>query len=354
MTMLRRIAQSTGLLARLRAAWRQDVHDATEPMRNEVRQLRRDIDRLQAGVEEIAERAARGDRTAAQLQATFLLNERHGDRLATLPALLDESRIGTHVRAAVAAAPLHTDPYEHCVVEGVLPDDVYRVLIESIPPQPFFTEHDVVKRDLALPLEFGPALASRVWNFMDQVVAQRVLRPAIMEKFDEPLQRHYGVIFGESHRQHGNNLPQSTSGGRLMLRRPGYHLAPHRDPKRSLMTCLMYLARPGDSETYGTQIFRVLDDGEAGYKQTYYPEQEGHRCELVKVVPFRPNSMLVFLNSRGAHGATLPADAPAEVERYAYQFYVAPEAESLAALIKKLPAERRAMWQNKNKVAPRT
>ena len=132
-----------------------------------------------------------------------------------------------------------------------------------------------------------------------------------------------------------------------MLRKPGYSLAPHRDPKRSFVTCLMYLARPGDSETHGTQLFRVAGDSEANYKQTYYPQDNGHRAELATVVPFRPNSMLVFVNARGAHGAWIPPDAPAELERYSYQFYVAPENEALAELLKKLPAERRKMWQNK-------
>jgi hypothetical protein len=132
-----------------------------------------------------------------------------------------------------------------------------------------------------------------------------------------------------------------------MLRRPGYHLGPHRDPKRSMLTCLLYLARPGDSETYGTQIFRVDNDADATYKQTYYPEDDGRACHLVKVVPFRPNSMLVFLNSRGAHGAHIPQDAPATLERYSYQFYVAPENEALGQLIRSLPQDRRVLWQSK-------
>jgi hypothetical protein len=111
------------------------------------------------------------------------------------------------------------------------------------------------------------------------------------------------------------------------------------------------MARPGDSEVHGTQLFRVFNDQEASYKQTYYPEAAGGRCELATVVPFRPNSMLVFLNSRGAHGATIPADAIEDIERYSYQFYVSPEHEALGGLIRKLPPERRVMWQNKNMLA---
>ncbi len=65
------------------------------------------------------------------------------------------------------------------------------------------------------------------------------------------------------------------------------------------------------------------------------------------MVPFKPNTMLVSLNSRGAHGATIPADAPADLERYTYQFYVAPGNEALSALIKSLPPAQRAMWRNR-------
>jgi hypothetical protein len=174
-----------------------------------------------------------------------------------------------------------------------------------------------------------------------------MIRPAVVDKFHEPLQRHFADVFGPEFVGHANALPQSSSGGRLMLRRPGYHLDPHRDPKRSTLTCLMYLAREGDSEQHGTQIFRVHGDQQADYKQTYYPEQAGARCELVKVVPYRPNSMLVFLNSRGAHGADIPASAPADLERYSFQFYVAPLNEALSALIKALPAEQRLKWRGK-------
>src|SRR5439155_24216024 len=126
--------------------------------------------------------------------------------------------------------------------------------------------------------------------------------------------------FGEAFVTESNTLPQAVSGGLLMLRRPGYFIGPHRDPKRAFITCLFYLAREGDNEAYGTQIFRVLNDREAPYKQTYYPEQDGLKCELVKVVPFKANTMLVCLNSGGAHGAVIPSDEPAGVERYSYQF----------------------------------
>jgi hypothetical protein len=345
--MFQSILLRSGLLRRLRASWKSDVDAAAKPLRKEVRQLASRVEQLERELAETSTRARHADRIATQLKLTAALNDRQRSVMAGLPRLLDEQRITCHIRAAVESATLLTEPYEHAIVERLLPDDVYQLLIDTIPPPPFFHDRDPIKRDIRFPMEFGPTVTAMVWGFFDEVIARRAIRAAVLDKFHEPLQRHFDALFGRAFREHANALPQSVSGGRLMLRSPGYHLDPHRDPKHTMLTCLLYLARPGDSETYGTQIFRVAGDTDASYKQTYYPQQEGHTCELVKVVPFRANCMLVFLNSRGAHGATIPADAPANVERYSYQFYIAPQREPLSSLIKLLPADRRAMWRNK-------
>jgi hypothetical protein len=348
--MFARLLKQTNLLARLRAAWRHDADEAMKPARKELRRLAREVDQLRTLLEETSVRAARGDRIAAQLRVIAELNEEQRQRLASLPTLLDREELTASIGRAIAGATMRADPFHHVVLEQVLPPRVYDLLLEALPPTVFFSDHDPVKQDLPLPLTFGPRLATTVWNFVDDTLARQLIQPAVLRKFHEPLQQHYETVFGSEFVERANQLPQLPSGGRLMLRRPGYHLEPHRDPKRSLLTCLMYLARPGDSEAYGTQLFRVADDNDAPFKQTYYPRDHGRECKLVGVVPFRPNTMLVFLNSRGAHGATIPGDAPREMERYAYQFYVAPENTALGALIRELPAERRATWQNRNRL----
>jgi hypothetical protein len=331
---------------------RPDGDKAIKSLRTDLRRLTNRLDRLEDAERGVAKLLHNAHRTATQLKLVSVLNRRQQMDIERLPALLNEERIGEHVRRAVAAAPVLTDPYEHVIVERVLPDAVYDLLLRAIPPVEFFHDRDPIKQNLSFPMDFGPTLSAVAWEFMDHVIARQVIRPAVLKKFHEPLQRLFASLFGQSLVDRANSLPQSAHGGRLMLRRPGYYLGPHRDPKRAMLTCLLYLARKGDSEAHGTQIFRVRDDGEASYKQTYYPEAEGHECELVKVVPFKPNSMLVSLNSTGAHGAMIPADAPADLERYTYQFYVAPLNEALAALIKSLPAGQRGMWSNKPQAGP--
>jgi hypothetical protein len=277
-----------------------------------------------------------------------VLNREQCQTVARAGDLLDSARVASHVHAAIASAPILLEPYEHAVVERLLPSDVYDLLIDAIPPEPFFDDRDPIKRNLRFPMELGPTLSSMVWGFFDEVVTDQIIRPAVLERFEEPLGRHYDSIFGPECRARAAAMPHRVNSGRLMLRRRGYHLDPHRDPKHSMLTCLVYFARPGDDEAFGTEIFSVANDSDADYKQTYYPEQAGHACTLVKVVPFRPNSMLVFLNSRGAHGATIPADAPESLERYSYQFYIGPEKDSLGTLVRHLPDARRRMWQSKD------
>lgn len=348
--MLTSLLKRSKLATRLRGALRHDADEALKPLRKELRRLAGQVETLQAQMQDTAVRAARADRSSSQLRLMMDLNEQQDEQLAALPALLDERQIQAHVCRAVGAAEMRSDPFDHIVVDQALPQSLYDLLLAAIPPAVFFDDHDPIKPNLAFPMTFGPALTTAVWNFVDAAIARRAIQPAVLEKFHEPLQRHYDTVFGPSFREQANALPQLSAGGRLMLRRAGYHLDPHRDPKRSMLTCLLYLAREGDSEAHGTQLFRVIGDREASYKQTYYPEAAGGTCELATVVPFRPNTMLVFLNSRGAHGATIPADAGDDLERYAYQFYVAPENGALGALIRELPPERRTMWQNKNKL----
>lgn len=371
--MFRLLVRRSGLLTRLRQAWKEDVRDHTEPLRGDLKRLTKRLDGVGARSEEIARRMEeiarrvevierherkptdgaerKRERVAQTSTLTAVLNAEQQARLALLPTVLHAPGVVEHVRRAIAMSPLLTDPYPHVVVEKLFPDDVYRLLLEAIPPPAFFGDRDPIKQNLRVPMSSGPDLAVRAWHFFDEVVAKQGIQPALVEKFGTALADHYEAIFGAAFRNRALALPIEMSGGRLMLRRPGYHLAPHRDPKRSIGTCLLYFARPGDSDVYGTGIYRVLNDDEASYTQTFYPEQEGRRCELVKMVPYRPNTMLAFLNSRGAHGATIPKEAPADLERYTCQYYLGPDTGALRSLIDALPPERQARWRSKEEVA---
>ena len=160
---------------------------------------------------------------------------------------------------------------------------------------------------------------------MDETVAATILTPALANKFSDYFREHYGQP-SSGNSESSIELAWHQTGGRLMLRRPGYRLEPHLDPRRSALTTLLYLGTPDDSLQHGTNLFQIDRPLPTKYKGIYYPEREGTTCELVKRVPFRPNSMLVFASRIALHGADIPDDAqPSTLKRYTYQFYIAVE-----------------------------
>lgn len=276
-----------------------------------------------------------------QLMAIEALDWEQRCDLEQLPATLDRARIGAHIAAAVAASRMEDDPFPHMVVDQWLPPDVYQHVIKAIPPAVFFADREVTRQRLMVPFPVAPAYSHRVWRFLAQEVVGCSLATALSERF-RPFVRDYmrsfcpGLPDGVAERL-------NPSDGRIMLRRPGYLIPPHRDPKWGFVTGLVYLARQGDNEAHGTQLYRVRNDDEAPNDKPLYLDQQ--RCELVKTVPFRPNTLLAFLNSAGAHGASIPATAqPPTLERYVYQFRLGPDVDTIRQLLALMPHERRALW----------
>jgi hypothetical protein len=230
------------------------------------------------------------------------------------------------------------------VVDNVLPADFYRLLADAIPPAELFPDRDPVKTDYEMDtLDQAPEITRRVWRFFDDDVVAGMLAPAVLARFREAVVAHYAETGGEAFGRQAAAIPHRTVAGRIQLRRPGYHLRPHLDPKRVAITGLLYFPQPGDGEAYGTQLFSVDRPFVASGMKTFFPEEAGLTCTLARTIPYRANTMLAFVNSRAAHGATLPADAPL-LERYAFQFYIKPDDGQLKKLLQQLPEADRAAW----------
>jgi hypothetical protein len=166
-----------------------------------------------------------------------------------------------------------------------------------------------------------------------------------MAAFRAPLEAHCRDLFGEAHVRRALKK-QKVRDGRVMLRRPRYHLAPHRDPLPGFVTLLFYLGRADDNAAYGTQLYRVTDDPGADHSQTFYPAAD--RCEPVVDVAYRPNRALIFLNTPGAaHGASIPRSAPRDLERYSFQAYVGVRTSVLKEIVGALPPEKQHRWAEK-------
>lgn len=308
--------------------------------------IREELDTLSSRVRALTAALDAVTLRETQLRAILQADLDFDERASRFGAIADGDAIARHVRTSIERATLQSHPFPHCVVDNLLPKEYYDALLRALPPVELFADRAANKQQLGVPFSFAPRFSKLVWSHMADVVAAGVMGPVLIDKFREPLTgwlRQSVPAVGE---RPLDWIEMKCSDGRILLRRPGYRIPPHRDPKWGFITCLMYLARPGDDVRWGTQLFRVNDDREARGASPHWIADT--QCELVSDVEFRPNRALVFLNSVGAHGAQIPADAePQGLERYAYQFRVGPERQSIDAIRARLSPDERPLWAGK-------
>ena len=342
-----RLLNTFGVLPYLRRRWRDDQQRSSEKvearfdrhMATVATRLEK-LDNLPRAPADTGERLEALEqslralsRKANRLEAALRFNAEHRERRYG-SHVLDEPCVATHVAVAIDRAPLDTDPMAHLVVDGLLPRDTYAALLDAIPPAELFSDKDDRKQNFKLhAADAAPEWTVTALSFMEDVIIPRMIVPGLLQKFDAHVRATYEKKYGATRGSHVSALPHIATAGRLMLRRPGYHLEPHLDPDRVVVTCLIYFARPGDDESYGTSFYRIDGDPVIDRRNTFFPRNEGFSCDLVKTAPFRLNTAVAFVNAGGAHGAGIPTSAPAGTERYAYQFYISPEPAALAALI---------------------
>ena len=268
--------------------------------------------------------------------------ERHRDHLNNV---LDRKGTANAVQAAIEDARLHLEPCPYTVIDDLLPSGLYTCLLRGIPPVQLFANKPKGRQHLSPPFALAPMYSQRIWSYMATELVASVITPHIISKFRESIDAWISANWPDLQ---PSAVPLHGSGGRLMFNQRGYTILPHRDPKWGFLTCILYLARPGDSESWGTQLYAVDGDEQATSAAPYWIDPT--RCRLAEDVAFRPNRLLVFLNSTGAHGAHIPDDQPEGLERYIYQFRIGPSTDTVSMLKSKLTEDRQPLWAGKARV----
>jgi len=294
---------------------------------------------LKATREELARVSVREGELRAVLERATEMDA----HLERLKKTLRKTTMAQKVTAAIERAEYHATPFPYTVIDNFLPPVFYDALLEGIPPVALFESKPIGKQHLDVPFAMAPLYSQRIWRFMANELIPKVITPALLTKFraeiDEWIRRNWPDVPPES-------IEVRPSGGRIMYRRRGYRIRPHRDPKWSFITCILYLAFPGDDESWGTQMYAVRNDREATSAAPYWIDEQD--CTMVEDVKFVPNRMITFLNSDGAHGAFIPPDAqPENLRRYIYQFRLGPTQDWVAKLKAMLPEEKQPLWAGK-------
>jgi len=289
----------------------------------------------------------------ARLARAYAMDGEQLDRIRTVADVWDPRAIAAHIRDVVASAAVLTDPFPHLVLEPLLPPAAFQALVDAVPPEDFFEgEKHLDLRGVGLTTTIMPLFSKAIWRSLRSDIIGPALGPALAGRFRPHAREFLRLSVGQEFVEEVLALPLHPHGLRLMLRRRGWSLPPHCDPRDQFISTLLYLARPGEAESFGTQLFRVHQENFVpGWANTYYPEDEGLRCEVAKTMPYRGNLCLSFLNlGGGAHGAAVPEDAqPADLRRLVFQFYMGPDREALEAVVRRLPAERQVAWTRRVK-----
>ena len=280
-----------------------------------------------------------------QIMVAHQKDARFVERLEAFRERMEPAQVSAFTKAAVMRAPLGDDPCPHVVVDELVPGDLYDEMLSAV-PAPVFFKQETGREEMQVPLSFAPAYSRLVWDSFYAHAVERAIVPAIEEKFSPALDAmlaRYWPRFG-SWRESGITLTVRNS--RLLLRRPGYEIRPHRDPRWAFVTCLVYLQRRDARHVYGTQLLRLRNEREPAHASPFWVDYK--ECELVKDVPGVRNSALIFVNSTGMHAASIGQDAPADLERYVYQVQFGPDDATRQKLIQSLSDADRPGWTLKS------
>jgi hypothetical protein len=203
-----------------------------------------------------------------------------------------------HLIGRLRGTKVNTDPFPHYYLEGVLPEDYYRQLINHLPGSDVYENlYEVTdlkldhfrhryQRDLndgwtnALP----PHLQT-FWNSFNEWFLSPELAQAVLHSFAESLRPRIGEE---------EAWPEVSVEAQFIRHRAGYFLGPHSDLYTKLVVVLLYLAPDARAERLGTSLYRPKQASFSCPDSKHYPFEDFVR---VKTAPYKPNSLLAFVRS---------------------------------------------------------
>lgn len=223
-----------------------------------------------------------------------------------------------HVRAAIAAAPMHDDPSPYTYVENLFSSAVYAAILQHFPADtsafrrfanprdgmPRFAEYD--KRheiDLSTDLHrLAPAQAT-FWGSLAALLCGPAFARVLIDRFRPAIAERFGALADSP------TFAEDVLRGTMILNAhdPGYYLGPHTDRNEKVFTVLLYFPESDGLEHLGTSRYRPLETGRRCGGHAHYDPRE---FELIDTAPYKPNSAFIFVRTDVLfHGVHLLSEA---------------------------------------------
>jgi hypothetical protein len=203
-------------------------------------------------------------------------------------------RITNHLVQTVQSTPLAADPFPHVVIRSFFPDDVYENLLRFMPDYSQFDafayekHHQKDGGSNRKRFQFSNQSIERLtpdqqrfWRTIRSALGSPELKRAIFQALASGLSFRYGISTLDVNSLPGFALPE------LFHETNGYHIAPHPDTRKKVVT--MQIALPPDNSLshLGTEFYRRSLN-----PLSWLREPRGF--DTVKRMPFERNTAYAF------------------------------------------------------------
>lgn len=196
------------------------------------------------------------------------------------------SGVEAAVLARLAAAPVRREPFAHCVIDEVFPEDFYESIIDQWPEEESWR-----------PLSESGRVSKGSYESRQVVL----MNPAGYARLD-PGRREFwerevgGWLLGERLRtevlRKFSLHEDQTSGDALIVSdRNTYAIGPHTDAPHRLVSLLFYLPEDDTFRRFGTSFYQPLDPN---FRCAGGPHHPFKLFRRVQTVEFVPNRLVVF------------------------------------------------------------
>lgn len=217
---------------------------------------------------------------------------------------------------------LHLEPFPHIIIEDALPQDLYDRLAAEYPESSLGGYTHGFRDFRYYQMDFTPEHITPLWQefvdfhssraFKDQVVRAiepglRRLYPEIADKYLEvdTILRHQGKPRGVAAME-VQFVMNSADTEKIRT--------PHLDQGRELFACLFYMKRPDDHSTGGDLYIYEKTTTDFEFKSGRLAPED--QIRTVSSVPYRANSLIIFLNSLDSIHGVGPRTGAQVLRRY--------------------------------------
>jgi len=231
-----------------------------------------------------------------------------------------------HVRYRIANTPILEYPFPHQFVTSVFPTDFYAQLLDALPPTEFYrplaetgtiSEQNAYRERLVCDLvDIEEREAERNQGHLFADLAAWLSGDSFRDFLIERYRKHLIKRFGANSRL---SLAPNID-ARFIRDFSRYHIGPHTDSERKLVSLLFYLPRDESLQHLGTSVYAHVD---RSFRCAGGPHYEFGDFKQVTRAPYIPNSLFMFFKTDLAfHGVEPITDENVERNLLLYNIYV--------------------------------